>query len=194
MSRYLLLSIAASLILAPMTALSAQHPAPRGIREVSGHSPGRFRDGLWLSLSLGAGQESYRYHGDPAGYNPEVTGPTFSLKMGGTPSQHWTLGGEAFGWAYHYQGGTETLTSLMVIAQWYPDAQGGFFIKGGAGVTGSFFDQNAGPGLVLSSREGGVGAVVGAGYEFRIGRNISLAPTWTCIISSTTGAILPSES
>ena len=154
--------------------LSAQH---RSINPHLRETPRDVRDGFWISFGVGAGRESFRFFDDPAGYSPEVTGPTFYLKMGGTPSQHWTLGGEAFAWRDDYVNGNEMLSSLMLIAQWYPSTESGLFLKGGAGLAYSYIEDTSAPGYVIADKEGGLAGVLGAGYEIRIGRNVSLAPT-----------------
>lgn len=57
----------------------------------------------------------------------------------------------------------------------YPDADGGFFLKGGAGM--SYLRSEFGEGSFSTSFDKtGWAVLVGAGYDFRVGSNVSLTP------------------
>lgn len=164
-------AFAVSLIATP---LAAQHRHP-SLREV----PHNYRDGFWIALGVGAGSESFRYRNDPAGYSRDITAPSFSLRVGGTPSQSWLLGAELFAWVNgrDYNADQEALSSALLIAQLYPASRGSFYLKGGVGVAGSYFRSYAGPGNIVATEEAGVATVLGAGLDLRVGRNVSLTPS-----------------
>lgn len=163
--------VAALLAAAPLAA-QRHHGS---LREVPRH----YRDGFWLALGVSAGNEAFRFRGDPSGYSRDVTAPAFSLRVGGTPSQSWLVGAELFAWVNEtgYYDDRETLSSALLIAQLYPASRGSFYLKGGLGVSGSDFRNSASPGLVVVSREAGLATVVGAGLDIRVGRNVSLTPS-----------------
>ncbi len=136
-----------------------------------------YREGFWFSAGIGAGNEAYDLKGVTGGFGDDVTGPSLMVKLGGTVSQSFLLGGELYGWTWNDSFDLdETLASAMLIGQWYPAARGGFFVKGGLGI--AHFEQTTGGRFsTLLDEETGFGAVLGAGYDIRVGRNISITPT-----------------
>lgn len=144
--------------------------------------PRNYRDGFWLGFSVGAGNESFRFENDPAGYSNDITAPTFSLRLGGTPSQNWLLGAELFAWMdgdlnNYYDEYSNVLTSAMLIGQFYPIRQGGLYIKGGVGVAGNYIRTISPSGFIVRDEESGLATVFGAGLDLRVGRNVSITPT-----------------
>ena len=159
------------------TATAQRHHGSR-LKEI----PSNYRDGFWLGFSLGAGNESYRFENDPAGYSSDVTAPTFSLRLGGTPSQSWLLGAELFAWMdgdlnNTYDEYSNVLSSAMVIAQFYPIKSGGLYIKGGVGVAANHVRTIAPPGFIVRDEQAGMATVFGAGLDLRVGRRVSITPT-----------------
>ena len=146
--------------------LAAQ--TPRGLVEVSDESG---RRGFWVEAGLGAGAEAFDLR-DGLGYSSTLTEPTLSLALGGTLGQHWRLGGEALVWFHGIDGGTESLSSFLLIGQWYPSARLGFFLKGGAGLGRNGVDFNDGYGVA----DVGFAALGGAGYELALSRRFALVP------------------
>jgi len=136
-----------------------------------------YREGFWFSAGIGAGNEAYDLDGVDGGFGDDVTGPSLTVKLGGTVSQSLLLGGELYGWTWDDSFDLdETLSSAMFIAQWYPATQAGFFVKGGFGI--AHFEQRTGGRFsALIDEETGFGAVLGAGYDIRVGRNVSITPT-----------------
>jgi hypothetical protein len=158
-------------------AMAQRHHGSR-LREVSRN----YRDGFWLALSVGAGNESFRFDDDPAGYSDDITAPTFSLRLGGTPSRNWLLGAELFAWMDgdlydHYDEYSNVLSSAMMIAQFYPSARGGLYLKGGVGVAGNYIRTVNPAGFAVRDEESGLATVFGAGLDLRIGRTVSITPT-----------------
>ena len=147
--------LAALLIGTGAAASVAAAQTPRGLTVVNEGE----RQGFWAALGLGAGAESYDLR-DGFGYSSTLTEPTVSIRLGGTINQHWRLGGEALVWFHDVPGGTESMSSFLVIGQWYPMTRAGFYLKGGAGLArnGVDFSDGFGSADVGFAVLGGVGA------------------------------------
>ena len=164
LSHTVLLAGAWSSVLAP--ALTAQEPPP-GLVEVKEGG----RHGLWFGLGLGAGGESNDFGGG-AGYSNAFYRPTLSVRVGGTVGSHLRLGGEFLSWINEQGDATESLSSLLFLAQVYPLASTGLYLKGGLGLgrnAVNFYDG-------FNIGDNGFAALVGAGYELRLGHRICLNP------------------
>jgi hypothetical protein len=153
------------------SSLLAQHRRP-GLVDVSGRS----RHGFWGSFGLGAGAESVDLQGDEFGYSDNLTKPTVQIRLGGTVNPHLRLGGELSSWinSYYDAGNvTETVSGVFGIAQFYPAARAGFYVKGGLGLGRSAVDYSGGPTI----SDLGFAGVVGLGYDIRVGRHLAITPT-----------------
>jgi hypothetical protein len=84
------------------------------------------------------------------------------------------LGGGTTGWTKSEGGVTLTVGTLVALIRFYPSSTGGFFLLGGLGL-GTIHAQVDGFG---SESETGAGALLGLGYDIRVGRNVSLTPFW----------------
>jgi hypothetical protein len=146
--------------------LAAQE-APAGLVEVREGN----RRGFWLGLGVGAGGESYDIPRG-AGYSEVLYKPTISLRLGGTVSQRLRLGAEVLSWINENGPAVETLTSALFVAQFYPAASTGLYLKGGLGIGRNAVDFEDGSG----TGDTGFAGLVGAGYELRLGRRIYLNP------------------
>jgi hypothetical protein len=160
------LPVLAALMCATVSVAEAQD-TPRGLVEVRDGT----RSGFWGALGIGAGGESFDLR-DGAGYNSELYRPTVSLRLGGTVSQNLRLGGEALAWIDDQGDRTATLSSFLFIAQLYPIASSGLYLKGGAGLGRNEVDFNDGFGV----GDTGFAGLVGAGWEVRVGRKLYLNP------------------
>ena len=155
-------------------ALSAQQHRP-GLVDVSGRS----RHGFWGSLGFGAGNEAVDLVNpdDGLGYSDSRTAATVQIRLGGTVNPHLRLGGELSSWVYpHYTDSgdvTESLSGLFGIAQLYPGRRAGFYLKAGAGVGRSAVNYSGGPTI----SDMGFAAVLGAGWDIRVGRHLAITPT-----------------
>jgi hypothetical protein len=159
----LLLSISLSL---PPTPATAQQ-LPEGLVEVREST----RRGFWLGLGLGAGGESYDLR-PSVGYSSVLYKPTVSFRLGGTVSQHLRLGGEVLSWINEVGPAVESLTSALFVAQFYPWAGSGLYLKGGLGIGRNAVNFDDG----YNEGDTGFAALVGAGYELRLGRRVFLNP------------------
>lgn len=147
-----------------------------GLREVSDRRNHR-REGFFGAVGLGGGSESFDAN-DGLGWSDDKGGAVGYIKVGGAVSQSLLLGAELNGWAARYQrqGYDRSLGSLMFIGQWYPAAQGDFWLRGGLGwardnlsIYGTTGDIN--------SHENGTAFALGLGYDFRVARNVSITPS-----------------
>ncbi|MEO8452022.1 MAG: outer membrane beta-barrel protein [Gemmatimonadota bacterium] len=165
---------ALSMAVAALAANSADAQRRRGLVDVSERSD---RHGFWFQAGVGAGKDQFKF-ADENSYADNPTKPTFTIRMGGTVSPNFRLGGELTSYVNSFTNGagyrtTEYVGGLFLIGQYYPIRDAGFFIKGGGGLTRSGADVSGGQG----TSEDGFGFTAGAGYEIRLGRAIYLTPT-----------------
>ena len=147
--------------------IAAAQDTPPGLVEVREGG----RHGFWLGLGVGAGGESYDFR-PSTGYSDVLYRPTISLRLGGTVNQHLRLGGEVLSWVNENGPAVETLSSALFVAQFYPAASAGLYLKGGLGIGRNAVDFEDGYG----TGDTGFAGLVGAGYELRIGRRVYLNP------------------
>jgi len=149
----------------PMDA--AAQKTPEGLVEVRDGG----RHGFWLGVGVGAGGESFGVQSGP-GYSDVLYRPTISVRLGGTVSQHLRLGGEVLSWINENGPAVESLSSALFVAQVYPIASTGFYLKGGVGIGRNAVQFEDG----FDTGDTGFAGLVGAGYELRLGRRIYLNP------------------
>ena len=153
----------------PVTVSSGEaQDAPPGLLEVEE----RRRAGFWLAASLGAGRESFDLNDDGAGYGSTLTEPTVALRLGGTVNEHLRLGGETIVWFHDVPGGTESLSSLLFVGQYYPLRRVPLFLKAGAGLGRSGVDFRDGLGV----SDVGFAVALGGGLEIPVSRRVAIAP------------------
>lgn len=142
------------LALLPLATAEAQHP--------------QTRRGFWFNGGLGYGSLGCQ---DCSGREGALSG---QLSLGGTLSDHLYLGVGTNGWTKSESGVTLTVGTLTALVRVYPSATGGFFLTGGLGLGTVDLDISG----FGSGSETGVGALVGLGYDIRVGANVSLTPFW----------------
>ena len=133
------------------------------------------REGFWFNGGMGYG--SLGCDGC-SGREGALSG---GLAIGGTLSQKLLIGAGTNAWSKSENGATLTVGTLTALVRFYPSASGGLFLLGGLGL-GSVHAEISGFG---SDTETGVGALVGIGYDFRVGSNVSLTPYWNGFAAST---------
>jgi hypothetical protein len=126
------------------------------------------REGFWIGFGLGYGSANVTC--DSCGSGPRTGGVTAFLKLGGTPSPNLLIGGAINGWSHSSGGATETMGNVTASLYYYPVARGGFFLTGGLG----FSDYRVDTSPTVDGT--GWGFTAGAGYDIRVGRNVSLTP------------------
>lgn len=136
------------------------------------------REGFWFSGGLGYGSLGCD---DCSGRESGLSG---GIQLGGTLSPKVQLGVGTTGWTKSESGVTLTVGTLVALVRFYPSATGGFFLLGGLGL-GSIHAEIDGFG---SDTETGGGALLGLGYDIRIGRNTSLTPFWNGFAAKTSNA------
>jgi len=132
------------------------------------------RQGFWIGF--GAGYGSAEASADCEGCGGEREGSfTGFVKLGGTLNEKVLLGVETNGWIKEVDDTTLTLGSVTGTVTFYPQASGGFFLKGGVGL--SYVDTETSEGSFTASlSKAGWGVLAGIGYDLRVGRNTSLTP------------------
>ncbi len=123
------------------------------------------REGFWIGFGLGAGSLGIE------GGTDRDTGVVGYLKLGGTISERFLLGVESNAWLKDESGVTVTHTNHSAVAYFYPSATSGFFLKGGLG-SARLLEEVSG----RNTSETGGGAVLGLGFDARVGDNWSITP------------------
>ncbi len=124
--------------------------------------------GFWVGFGLGGGVNLSDFaDGARAGVGGYV-------RLGGTISPKFLLGGEISGWGRDRSGATFTESGATAIAMFYPAGRG-LFVKGGVGFAGWAVSATAGS-TTTTTTAGGFAGTVGAGYDLRIGSNLYLTP------------------
>jgi hypothetical protein len=126
------------------------------------------RHGFWFNGGLGYGSLGCDNCGSREG------GLSGGLSLGGTLSPMFLLGVGTTGWYKDEGGASLTAGTVDARIRFYPSTTGGFFLTGGLGV-GSVRVAVDGFG---SASETGAGAMLGLGYDIRIGSSLSLTPFW----------------
>jgi hypothetical protein len=153
------------------------------------------RDGFWIGFGFGGGSAglscSTTFDPDCANQSRE-TGFTGYLKIGGTLTPKVLLGGESTGWLKSESGATAQLGILSAAAYFYPAPATGFFVKGGPGF--SVYSEKVDTlGGTYEESGTGFGFILGAGYDLRVGRNISITPVvnfhWGSIGETSSGGV-----
>ena len=136
------------------------------------------REGFWFNVGLGIGSLGC----DDCGSRESAL--SGQLGLGGTLSDKVIIGVMSNGWTKSENGVTLTAGTLVAGIRFYPSSTGGFFLTGGLGL-GSISAEISGFG---SDSEIGVGALLGLGYDFRVGDNVSLTPFWNGFATTTDNA------
>ncbi len=120
--------------------------------------------GFWLGVGAGGGWEDVE-----SAFGNFGRGGSAYLRMGGTVNQHLLVGGEALVWFRESRGREIDRANVTITSLVYPIRSGGWFLKGGFGAAS--FGVNGGD-------SSGIGATIGTGFDFRMGRdsNFYLTP------------------
>lgn len=154
MPRSIFAGLALVLVMVGTAPLAAQHEQ---LREGKG---------FWFNGGLGYGSLDCDGCGDREGALSGQVG------IGGTVSQKVMIGAMYNFWVKDVDGARITVSSWVAGIRFYPSATSGFFLTGGIGL-GTIHANFDGLG---SETETGAGALAGVGWDFRVGRNVSLTP------------------
>ena len=145
------------------TALLALVGAPNLTAQDGGHA--QTRDGFWFNAGIGVGSLGCDDCDRESGFSGQ-------LALGGTVSDRVILGASANFWTKEESGVTLNVGVLAAMIRFYTSQTGGFFLTGGLGI-GSVDVEVSGFG---DGSEQGFGSLLGAGYDFRVGENVSITP------------------
>jgi len=138
----------------------------------------QFRDGFMMSGGIGAGVASVQCAVCKSG-----AGAAAYVRLGGALRRDLILAGEVSRWRKSGAVTSESqsdvrvqLSTLAMVAQWYPHVERGFFVDAGAGlgiletriadrVTGTRYPSSHSAGYQL-----------GVGYDYRVKRTLSITP------------------
>ena len=148
---------------APTAAPAAAPPAPGRTQAVPSDDEGPRREGAWFNIGFGFGSLGCE---DCA---VRDTGGSGGLAVGGTLNQHVLLGIGTTGFVRSYDGDLLSAGTLDGRVRVYPSRRSGFFLNGGVGLGSLSY---------LGESEFGLGAMLGLGWDIRVGRNVSVTPFW----------------
>lgn len=134
------------------------------------------REGFWFGAGGGwasAGTECSGCSTD------RLSGFGGYARAGATVSPSVLIGGEVAGWTRTQSDVVDNLGFASVVALIYPGREGGFFLKVGLG--GMTYRATDGADELTAQAPG---AMLGAGYEFRVSRNVSIVPYLNSLTSS----------
>lgn len=147
----------------------------------AGHAQRRHRhQGFWIGFGIGGGVNTA-----PDVADDKRGGGAGYLRLGGTLSQRWLLGGEISVWGRQDDtilgdnSVSLTRSNATFTAMFFPSENGGFFIKGGLG--GANVEQRVG---TDKDSKQGVGTTLGLGYDIRLGRNLYLTPNLDALVQT----------
>lgn len=164
-----------ALIRSTLVVLLSAAAAPLGAQDIRAISSGPERAGFWWGIGFGAARADAKCEGCPD-FDPE-TFPLLDIRLGATLSPSVTLGVQLTGGqkseAFQTAAGTDVnVGDLNVSAYWYPKASGNLWLQGG--LAGVVWQAKNGSATIHSV---GGGLTLGAGYDFRMGRNTSITPS-----------------
>ncbi len=145
---------------------SARTEPPSAAEQIPSPAQGlrpQVREGFWFSAGLGYGSLGCQ---DCFGREDGLSG---GLSFGSVVNDRLLFGVGTTGFAKTVLGETFTVGTLDARIRFYPVRTSGFFLNGGLGLgTVSYGSES----------EFGVGAMLGLGWDIRVGRNVSLTPFW----------------
>ncbi len=131
------------------------------------------REGFWIAFGVGYGSADLSCGGcglDTIAAGREGGGVAH-VRLGGTLSPKVLLGGDVTGWTEDRNGVTLTAGNVSMVVIYYPMAERGLFVKGGAGFSSIIVEQGG-----QQTDGASFGLSGGVGYDVRVGRNISITP------------------
>ena len=141
--------------------IAAQAPAS------SGHSG--------FHAAIGAGYGSIAFTCNVCNDTRESS-TALMLRFGGAVRPDLVLSAEVTGWSNGLSLGTESATWINLVAQYYPERTGGFFLKGGVGVATLSSNTIANGAGYLKFETQSLGGVIGIGFDARLSKSFSLTP------------------
>lgn len=134
------------------------------------------REGFWIGFGVGWGSAGLECS---VCTNQRFAGYGADLRAGGTLSPSVLLGGEMNSWVHSEANVNENMVFVSFTATFYPTREGAFYLKIGLGGMAYRGDDG-----VLEVTATAPAAVLGAGYEFRVGPNLSIVPYLNSLATS----------
>ena len=145
------------------------------------------RQGFWFGAGVVIGSAALRCDTCDDGRD---AGGGLSIRAGWTVHERLLIGGEFTGVATFGEvtlvaptgareedvPSTFVLYNVLGTATFYPKAASGFFVKGGAGLSGVDVQIDYETSYLTIPIGNGLGVLAGAGYDFRVARRISVTP------------------
>jgi hypothetical protein len=128
------------------------------------------RDGFWIGFGFGVGIDAVNGIN-----NDHPVGGSGYLRLGGTPTQQFSLGGEAIGWVRVRNDEIISRGNVMFVVMFFPTETSGFYLKGGVGPAGGTRVALE-PVWTTVWTETGLGTTAGLGFDIRIGGHLYLTP------------------
>jgi hypothetical protein len=159
--------------------------APLMAQDIRPMSSGPQRDGFWWGVGLGAAQGTLDCDNTACDNFDKYTFPMGDIHIGFTPSPSLALGLEftggqkSDGFLQLGSSETETIGDVNVSAYFYPKASGNLFLQGG--LSAVIWEAKVDPNW---DRLVAGGLTLGAGYDFRFGRNTSFTPVLRGVFSA----------
>ncbi|MGH7530346.1 MAG: hypothetical protein ACREMN_08200 [Gemmatimonadales bacterium] len=132
------------------------------------------RTGLWAGIGLGFGS----VRGTCSVCAGRAAGPTALVRFGGTLSRHLRVGVQGTGWLRPQAARERSLLMLSAVGTFYPWPAGGLYLAGGIGGY-RYVEEDTESRLSTQ----GLALQVGAGFDVRITRAVSVAPFATLVVS-----------
>jgi hypothetical protein len=137
------------LLTAAPASLAGQHVPDGAARPLN-------RQGMWFNAGLGVGVGN------------DIGGQSANLAVGWTLSPRLLMAVGSSDWRSSYDRARLTMGTLDLRVQFYPEANGGFFLAGGLGLGYMWLsDSGTGPDI-------GRAILIGLGYDARVGQNTSI--------------------
>lgn len=126
------------------------------------------RQGFFIGVGLGYGSAGFSCSGCPTDRTSGISG---NFRLGTALNPNLTLGLETNGFQKTEDGVKGTLGQAGLSANYYPSATGNMFVRGSVGVSYGLLDDGTDE---IKSTGAGVG--LGLGYDFYVGRTLSVTP------------------
>jgi Outer membrane protein beta-barrel domain len=157
-------ALGAAAVLGALAAPSAAAQTP---------APTPARPGFWMDAGVGYGR--LRLTCATCTSIVAVTGPAYTISVGGAPSQNVVLGVEG---EWYSSGGSalrQQVQTVVAMVQWYPWPRAGFFVRGGVGIVRGNVALTADTTGAHSTKGTGVALTLNVGYDLRFTRHFAVA-------------------
>lgn len=139
------------------------------------------RQGVLLGFNVGVGSADLDLEVD--GFRPSFnreTGGAGSFRFGYAVQPNLVLGLETNAWTKTDESdGVEQTWTFGVAAlglTWFPQQDGGLYLRGGVGIGSASLEIDLGNGYSFNGDDQGLGLTGGLGYEWRLTRRFALGP------------------